>query len=56
MGLRFVLCEYFIKFKAEVYEFLICFTQMLCYAVKVILNTYRIVIYVNLEIFFQNIY
>ena len=41
---------YFMEFKVEIYEFLIC------YAVKAILDIYSIVIYVNLVIFFKNIY
>ena len=36
----------FMEFKVEIYEIVIC------HAVKVILNTYSIVIYVNIEIFF----
>ena len=41
-------CMYFMEFKVEVYEYFIC------YVVKVILNIYSIVIYVNVVIFFQN--
>ena len=40
---------YFMEFKVEIYEILIC------YAVKAILGIYSIVIYVNLVIFFKNI-